>query len=264
MSQDLKGMRVLIADDSEVIRSRLKSLLTELGVRLRIAENGAQALQIAQQQPGPQVIISDIEMPEMGGIEFCRNLKAIPAVADIPVIFLSTLDNPKDILAGMRVGASDYLSKKAFNPESLVRALKKYATVVADDAPAPSPSSASYQRSEPPPDAPEPEQLHVRSVRDLHLGMLTNARLGVLVFTLGRELLFGNEFARRRLGFRGSIPETVTKALLKQAVTAYEEGAFEGHLFAQWMPGTGTVINYRLEILTQETGEATGVIIIIE
>lgn len=268
MSEELKGMRVLIADDSEAIRSRLKSLLTGLGVRLRVAENGVQALQIAQQQPGPQAIISDIEMPEMGGIEFCKNLKNIPACADIPVIFLSTLDNPKDILAGMRVGASDYLSKKSFSPEGLVRALKKYATVSVDEAPAPAPppSSVSYPRSEAPSGPPvhEAEMPQVNSVRDLHLGMFANARIGIMAYTLGRQLLYANEFAIRRLGFNGTIPEQVHKALLKQAVSAYEEGAFEGHLFAQWMPGTGTVVNYRLEILTLRTGEATGVVILIE
>ena len=79
MSDELKGMRILIVDDSEAIRSRLKSLLTAMGVRLRVAENGAQGVEIAQQQPGPQVIISDIEMPEMTGIQMCKMLKTLPA-----------------------------------------------------------------------------------------------------------------------------------------------------------------------------------------
>ena len=95
--------------------------------------------------------------------------------------------------------------------------------------------------------------------------MFSQARIGVVVYSLRRELLYINDFAVQRLGCRPQeVPENMTKELLRQAVVKYEDRAFEKHTWAQWMPGIGTVVTCRLEILGMESGEATGGVVFIE
>ncbi|MFC4158017.1 response regulator [Chitinimonas lacunae] len=101
---------ILIVDDTPDNISLLSSLLKDR-YRTKIATNGSKALQIATTSPHPDLILLDVMMPEMDGYETCRRLKAHPATADIPVIFLTAKTEIEDEEEGLHVGAVDYLSK---------------------------------------------------------------------------------------------------------------------------------------------------------
>lgn len=101
---------VLIADDVEANRLVLKNIISEMGYQAVLAENGLQALKLAQHIK-PQLIILDIAMPEMDGYEACRRIKEDTDTKDIPIIFISALDEPNDIVRGFSLGGEDYIVK---------------------------------------------------------------------------------------------------------------------------------------------------------
>lgn len=106
----LKELRILIVDDSAVVRSVLSKELLRSGVEVTQAENGRQALDIALCKEF-DLIITDVEMPEMDGIDLCRKLKSNPRTLQIPIVILSSLDSEEDIRKGYKAGASTYISK---------------------------------------------------------------------------------------------------------------------------------------------------------
>ncbi|MBF0263961.1 MAG: response regulator [Gammaproteobacteria bacterium] len=83
------------------------------------ATSGQKALQLAAQEPLPDVILMDVEMTDMNGYETCRKLKSNPVTEDIDVIFVSSHDTVEEKLAGYEAGGSDYLSKPVNNEELL-------------------------------------------------------------------------------------------------------------------------------------------------
>jgi len=107
--------KILIVDDVDTNRFVLRDIVTEMGYQPLLAENGEQALKIIERL-WPQLIISDIAMPVMDGLEFCRILKKDPKTREIPVIFISAYDNETDMLQGFEVGGEDYIIKP-FLPE---------------------------------------------------------------------------------------------------------------------------------------------------
>lgn len=106
---------ILIADDVDANRFMLKNIISEMGNQAVLAENGLQAVKLAQRMQ-PQLIILDIAMPEMDGYEACKLLKEDVNTKDIPIIFISALDNPNDIVNGFSLGGEDYIVKP-FIPE---------------------------------------------------------------------------------------------------------------------------------------------------
>ncbi|MEW6079715.1 MAG: response regulator [Thermodesulfobacteriota bacterium] len=101
---------ILVIDDSAAIRHRLIKLLEPLNASFEQAENGRQALDIINSKPF-DIILTDIEMPEMNGIELCRRLKKKDDTRDIPVVVVSSLDSEEDIEKGFEVGATYYIAK---------------------------------------------------------------------------------------------------------------------------------------------------------
>ena len=109
MHADPKAPRILIVDD---IPANIKVLLPTLqpNYEISIATSGIQALQLAETQK-PDLILLDIIMPEMDGYEVCKKLKANANTRDIPVIFITAKDDESDEMAGLEVGAVDYITK---------------------------------------------------------------------------------------------------------------------------------------------------------
>ena len=89
--------------------------------KIRAAPNGAKALHLAQQEPKPDLILLDIMMPDMDGFEVCRRLKADPATAAIPVIFISAISEEADEIKGFELGAVDFIAKPINPPVVLTR-----------------------------------------------------------------------------------------------------------------------------------------------
>ncbi len=103
-------IKILIVDDVEVNRYVLRDIVTEMGHQPLLAESGEQALKIVEHII-PQLIISDISMPVMDGFELCERLKKDPKTREIPVIFISALEDTGEVVKGFEVGGEDYIAK---------------------------------------------------------------------------------------------------------------------------------------------------------
>jgi putative two-component system response regulator len=101
---------VLIVDDVESNRFVLRDIILEMGYQPILAESGQQALQVLERHR-PQLVLLDIAMPGMDGYEVCRIIKENVETRDIPVIFISAFDDPKDIVKGFELGSEDYVTK---------------------------------------------------------------------------------------------------------------------------------------------------------
>ncbi len=101
---------IIIAEDSPVQAAKLRHLLEENGYHVRPAADGSEALNEAR-RISPTLIISDIVMPVMDGYTLCSTIKSEPGLKDIPVILLTNLSDPYDIIRGLQVGADNFLTK---------------------------------------------------------------------------------------------------------------------------------------------------------
>ena len=119
MSAALRA-HVLIVDDLPKNLQVLALLLDKAGYRVSMAMDGAQALAMIAQDP-PELVLLDVMMPDMDGLEVCRKLKADPTTADVPVIFLTARAELQDLEEGFRIGAVDYVTKPFRGGELLAR-----------------------------------------------------------------------------------------------------------------------------------------------
>ena len=106
---------ILIVDDTPDNIMLLSRLLKDK-YNTKVANNGSLALQIAQATPGLDLILLDVMMPGLDGYETCRQLKANPVTADIPVIFLTAKNQVEDEAMGLSLGAVDYIAKPISPP----------------------------------------------------------------------------------------------------------------------------------------------------
>jgi sigma-B regulation protein RsbU (phosphoserine phosphatase) len=118
---------VLLVDDNPTNLQVLFQTLDGKGYKLLVAKNGETALSISQKAQ-PDLILLDIMMPGIDGFEVCRRLKADESTMDIPVIFLSALDDTADKVKGLQVGAVDYVSKP-FQPEEVIARVNTQLTI---------------------------------------------------------------------------------------------------------------------------------------
>ena len=98
---------ILVAEDEPKIRMILQDYFQSRGDRVTLAENGLQALELAQQQTYDAVLL-DIMMPELDGLSVCRCLRK---ESDVPIVFLTALSDEEDKLCGYELGADDYITK---------------------------------------------------------------------------------------------------------------------------------------------------------
>ncbi len=118
---------ILLVDDNPTNLQLLFETLDGRGYKLLIAKDGKSALSIAGKAQ-PNLILLDIMMPEIDGYEVCRQLKANPATAEIPVIFLSALTETKDKVQGLDLGAVDYVTKP-FQPDEVIARVNTHLTI---------------------------------------------------------------------------------------------------------------------------------------
>ena len=103
-------MKVLVAEDEPLFRKILTQLLSP-EFDLTVTEDGTSALACLQEENGPVMAILDWVMPKMTGIDVCRELRTHRQTAGIYVILLTARNSAADIVAGLRVGADDYVTK---------------------------------------------------------------------------------------------------------------------------------------------------------
>jgi len=114
MTQVDNKKTVLLVDDVPANIQIVNAILKDT-YKIRIATNGAKAIELANVVPAPDLILLDVVMPEMDGYEVCTRLKAVAGTRDIPVIFLTAQTETTDETKGFEVGAVDYIHKP-FSP----------------------------------------------------------------------------------------------------------------------------------------------------
>ena len=112
--------RVLLVDDSESVIVFEKMLLRGMGFELVAARNGKLALAEAAKQR-PDIVLLDLVMPEMDGIETCRRLKENPETREIPVVVVTTKGEPELVEKAFEAGCNDYITKPVDKLELLTK-----------------------------------------------------------------------------------------------------------------------------------------------
>ena len=103
-------VKILLVDDSLTVLALERLLLRDEHVELSTASNGRQALEVARRTQ-PDLILLDVVMPEMDGIECCRQLRASPATRAIKIIMVTTKGNPAMVEAAYKAGCNDFVTK---------------------------------------------------------------------------------------------------------------------------------------------------------
>ena len=119
MEPDSTSMRpsILIVEDNADISYYIGRLLNGASIKLIYAQNGAEGLEIAAEQM-PDLILTDLMMPEMDGYELCRRVRESEVLNHIPIIIITAKSGGKERVCGLEVGADAYL-EKPFNAEEL-------------------------------------------------------------------------------------------------------------------------------------------------
>ena len=115
--------RILVVDDELNIVRLIQVNLERHGYTVETANNGAQALQKIKENR-PDLLVSDVMMPEMDGFELLANVRRDPSLVDLPAIMLTAKAQDADVMTGYRTGADMYLTKP-FNPAELIAFAKR-------------------------------------------------------------------------------------------------------------------------------------------
>ena len=115
--------KILAVDDSASMRQMVSFTLKGAGHDVIAASDGAEALKFAQGQ-GVDLVLSDVNMPNMNGLELCKNLRALPSYKFTPILMLTTESSGDKKMEGKSAGATGWIVKP-FNPDPLLTTIKK-------------------------------------------------------------------------------------------------------------------------------------------
>src|ERR1700724_2557055 len=127
MIQNICEKCIMVVDDNPANLKLLDDMLGQAGYRVRSFPRGRLALAAAAQHP-PDLILLDINMPELTGYEVCERLKSDDKLAQIPVIFLSALNETEDKVKALRCGGVDYITKP-FQIEEVMARVEPHLTL---------------------------------------------------------------------------------------------------------------------------------------
>ncbi|MGH7748370.1 MAG: GGDEF domain-containing response regulator, partial [Candidatus Dormibacteria bacterium] len=116
----MSGQLVLVADDSHVVRVMLRRQLEQRGLHVEEARDGHEAVRGCRMLR-PDMVLLDVEMPGLDGHTVLRILREDPEMRDIPVVFLTARTDTEDVVAGLQLGAHDYLRKPFESNELIAR-----------------------------------------------------------------------------------------------------------------------------------------------
>lgn len=117
---------ILIVEDSCAQALKVKLTLENNGCQVHWADTGFGGLAAAQEQAF-DLIILDVELPDIDGFTVCQRLKAQPSLAAVPVVMMTTRDHADDVLNGLEIGAVDYIPKDAFAEMVLLETIRQMA-----------------------------------------------------------------------------------------------------------------------------------------
>lgn len=124
---------VLVVDDEDDIVELVRYNLTQAGFDVITATNGAAAVQMATEHL-PRLIVLDLMLPGMNGLDVCRHLKRQSSTASVPILMLTACGEEPDIVAGLELGADDYVTKP-FSPRVLTARVRSILRRVGSEAP---------------------------------------------------------------------------------------------------------------------------------
>jgi DNA-binding response OmpR family regulator len=113
---------ILFVDDNPVDRALIQRLLEKNGFKVFLAETGPAGLKLGQEKK-PDLILLDILLPGISGIELCKKFKKMPETSTVPVIFYTSIDTPKHLIDYKSYGAQDYI-QKTMPTQELIAAIK--------------------------------------------------------------------------------------------------------------------------------------------
>jgi CheY-like chemotaxis protein len=186
--------RVLIVDDSKLQRDKMTDILRGGGYEVLVADDGLVGFQMAIKEK-PHIVISDIQMPTLDGISFCKALKEHGSTRSIPVVFLSTLDSMDDLVKGLEAGANDYLSKQTDGAEQVLAMAAVHVAY--------SKKVREKRRDE---DTEEATGEEFQSVTELPATFFDGMSFGLVIANLRRQPIYMNPAARWALGYDDSTP----------------------------------------------------------
>lgn len=117
-----KQKKILFIDDNPVDRTLISRLLTKYDYKVLLAEDGVTGYKMAEEED-PDLILLDILLPVMSGIELCKKFKKSAGNKDTPIIFYTSIDTPKHLIDYASYGARDYIQKTT-PPEELIEAIR--------------------------------------------------------------------------------------------------------------------------------------------
>ena len=114
----MKKFKVLVVEDEATIQELLQFNLERVNYKVKVTDSGEEAIKQASKS-NPDLILLDIMLPGTDGLEVCKTLKASSKTKNIPIIMLTALCEEADIVAGLELGADDYVTKP-FSPRVLL------------------------------------------------------------------------------------------------------------------------------------------------
>lgn len=115
--------RILVVEDDQDLRRMIKAMLASVG-EVTTANDGMEAMTLLDGLLDPDVIVTDLMMPRMDGLQLVKEIRANPKIANIPVIVLTAKGTPMDVISGINAGARHYLTKP-FKASELVDKVTK-------------------------------------------------------------------------------------------------------------------------------------------
>ncbi len=122
---------ILIIEDSATQALHLQAILENVGLRVLWAQAGLVGLSIAAQEQ-PDLIVLDVQLPDMNGFQICQHLKGQSNTRQIPIIMLTRHDDSEAVVLGLQVGVTDYIPKDAFADAVLIETLRQMGLVSTD------------------------------------------------------------------------------------------------------------------------------------
>ena len=116
--------RILIAEDSLTTRTLEKTILEAAGYEVLVAADGAEAWQLLNEH-GADLVVSDVEMPRMDGLTLAATIRASKRFRNLPVVLMTSLDQPEHKRRGAEAGADAYLVKSAFDQTALLDIIRQ-------------------------------------------------------------------------------------------------------------------------------------------
>jgi DNA-binding response OmpR family regulator len=114
---------VLVVEDDPAISTLLERALTAEGYTVHVAGDGAKAIETCGRVT-PNVVLLDVNLPKIDGFQVAKQLKANPEMKNVPIVFLTAQDRPRDVIAGIQAGAKHYVTKP-FKLDELLAKVKK-------------------------------------------------------------------------------------------------------------------------------------------